>query len=173
MAKYSTKSLGFTLGTAKWREIAIAIDKKLIRSGDGPPSVGALYALQVGHLAEIEKHHYALTVRMLQGINDDTLTAFVFISKRWEWWWKGVTIANMASIPEDIKNEVPAMMKLVLQKLNKLSEAVVKLDKRFDDKKAGMPTLTASLTQTLSIYKPTTLVDVELDGNRQIMLALK
>ena len=45
MAKYSTKSLGFTLGMAKWREIAIAIDKKLIRSGDGPPSVRALYAL--------------------------------------------------------------------------------------------------------------------------------
>ena len=45
MAKYSTKSLGFTLGTAKWREIAIAIDKKLIRSGDGPPLVGVLHAL--------------------------------------------------------------------------------------------------------------------------------
>ena len=45
IAKYSIKSLGFTLDTAKWREIAIAIDKKLIRSGDEPPSVGALHAL--------------------------------------------------------------------------------------------------------------------------------
>ena len=84
MAKYSIKSLGFTLGTAKWREIAIVIDKKLIRSGDGPPSVGALHALQVGYLIEIEKYHYALIVGMLQGVNDNTLTAFVFISKRWE-----------------------------------------------------------------------------------------
>ena len=114
MAKYSTKSLGFTLDTAKWREIAIAIDKKLIRSGDGPPSVGALHALQVGYSAEIEKHYYALTIGILQDINNDTLTAFVFISKRWEWWWKGVTTANVASILEDVKNEVPAMMKLVL-----------------------------------------------------------
>ena len=65
MAKYSTKSLGFTLGTVKWREITIAIDKKLIRSGDEPPSVGVLYALQAGHLAEIEKYHYALIVGML------------------------------------------------------------------------------------------------------------
>ena len=86
MAKYLTKSLGFTLGTAKWREIAITIDKKLIRSGDGPPSVGALYALQVGHLAEIEKHYYALTVGILQGVNNNTLTAFAFISKWWERW---------------------------------------------------------------------------------------
>ena len=86
MAKYSTKSLSFTLGTTKWREIAITIDKKLIRSGDGPPSVGALHALQVGHSAEIEKHYYALTMGMLQGVNNDTLTAFVFISKRWERW---------------------------------------------------------------------------------------
>ena len=45
MAKYSTKSLGFTLGMAKWREITITIDKKLIRSGDRPPSMRALYAL--------------------------------------------------------------------------------------------------------------------------------
>ena len=82
MAKYSTKSLGFTLDTAKWREIAIAIDKKLIRSEDRPPSVGALHALQVEHSAEIEKHHYALTIGMLQDVNDDTLTAFTFISKR-------------------------------------------------------------------------------------------
>ena len=52
----------------------------------------------------------------------------------------------MASILEDIKDKVLAIMKLVLQKLNKLSKAVVKLDKRFDDKKAGMPTLTISLT---------------------------
>ena len=74
-------------------------------------------------------------------------------------------MANMASVSEDVKDEVPAMMKLVLQKLNKLSKAVVKLDERFDDKKAGMPTLTASLTQTLSIYKLTTLVDMEPDGN--------
>ena len=146
MAKYSTKSLGFTLGTAKWREIAIAIDKKLIRSENEPPSVGALHALQVGHSAEIEKHHYALTVGMLQGVNDDTLTAFAFISKRWERWWKGVTTANVASVPEDVKDEVLAMMKLVLQKLNKLSEAIVKLDERFDDKKAGMPTPTTSPT---------------------------
>ena len=65
------------------------------------------------------------------------------------------------------------MIKLVLQKLNKLSKAVVKLDKRFDNKKASMPTLTASLTQTLSIYKLTTLVDMEPDRNRQIILALK
>ena len=82
MAKYSTKSLSFTLGTAKWREIAIAIDKKLIRSRDRPPLVGALYALQVGYLIEIEKHHYVLIVGMLQGVNNDMLTAFVFISKQ-------------------------------------------------------------------------------------------
>ena len=82
MAKYSTKSLGFTLGIAKWREIAIAINKKLIQSGDRPPLVGALHALQVGHLVEIEKYHYALTVRMLQGVNNNILTAFTFISKR-------------------------------------------------------------------------------------------
>ena len=79
----------------------------------------------------------------------------------------------MASIPEDVKDEVPAMIKLVLQKLNKLSKAIVKLDKRFDNKKASIPTLTVSPTQTLSIYKPTTLVDVKLDRNGQIILALK
>ena len=42
------------------------------------------------------------------------LTAFAFISKRWERWWKGVTMANVASVPEDVKDEVPAMIKLVL-----------------------------------------------------------
>ena len=55
-------------------------------------------------------------------------------------------MVNVASILKDIKNEVLVMMKLVLQKLNKLSEAVVKLDERFDDKKAGIPTPTASPT---------------------------
>ena len=173
IAKYSTKSLSFTLDMAKWREIAIAINKKLIRSKDKPPSVGVLHALQAGHLVEIKKHHYTLTMGMLQGVNNNTLTTFAFISKWWERWWKGVTMANMASVPEDVKDEVLAMMKLVLQKLNKLSEAVVKLDKRFDNKKAGMPTLIVSLTQTLSIYKPITLVDMELDRNGQMMLALK
>ena len=79
----------------------------------------------------------------------------------------------MASVLEDIKDEMPAIMKLVLQKLNKLSKAIVKLDKRFDNKKANIPTLIASLTQTLSIYKPTTLIDMEPDRNRQIMPALK
>ena len=173
IAKYSTKSLGFTLDTTKQREIVITIDKKLIRSKDRPPSIEALHALQAEHLAEIEKHHYTLTVGMLQGINNNTLTAFAFISKRWERWWKGVTIANIASVPEDIKDKVPAIIKLVLQKLNKLSKAVVKLDKRFNNKKASIPTPTASPTQTLSIYKPTTLVDIELDRNKQIILALK
>ena len=71
----------------------------------------------------------------------------------------------MASVLEDIKDKVLAIIKLVLQKLNKLSKAVVKLDERFDDKKAGILTLTVSSTQTLSIYKPTTLVDMEPDRN--------
>ena len=66
-----------------------------------------------------------------------------------------------------------AIIKLVLQKLNKLSKAIIKLDKRFDNKKASIPTLIISLTQTLSIYKPTTLVDIEPDRNKQIILVLK
>ena len=45
MAKYSIKSLGFTLNTTKWREIAIIINKKLIRSEDEPPLIGALHVL--------------------------------------------------------------------------------------------------------------------------------
>ena len=45
MAKYSTKSLSFTLDTVKWREIVIAINKKLIRSRDELSLVGALHAL--------------------------------------------------------------------------------------------------------------------------------
>ena len=52
----------------------------------------------------------------------------------------------MASVLEDIKDEMLAIMKLVLQKLNKLSKAIVKLDKRFDNKKANILTLIASLT---------------------------
>ena len=45
MAKYSIKSLGFTLDTAKWREIAIAIDKKLIRFRDRPSLIEVLHVL--------------------------------------------------------------------------------------------------------------------------------
>ena len=45
MAKYSIKSLGFTLNTTKWREIAIIINKKLIRSEDEPPLIGVLHVL--------------------------------------------------------------------------------------------------------------------------------
>ena len=45
IAKYLIKSLGFTLDIAKWREIAITINKKLIRSGDKPPLIEVLYIL--------------------------------------------------------------------------------------------------------------------------------
>ena len=45
MAKYSIKSLGFTLDIAKWREIAIAIDKKLIRFRDRLSLIGVLHVL--------------------------------------------------------------------------------------------------------------------------------
>ena len=45
MAKYLTKSLGFTLDIAKWREIVITIDKKLIRFEDRLPLIEVLYAL--------------------------------------------------------------------------------------------------------------------------------
>ena len=45
MAKYLIKSLSFTLDTAKWREIAIAIDKKLIQFRDRLSLIGVLHVL--------------------------------------------------------------------------------------------------------------------------------
>ncbi|KAI9882136.1 MAG: hypothetical protein M1823_006121, partial [Watsoniomyces obsoletus] len=124
MAKHSKDSLELTLGVAKWREIAIAIDKKLVRSKEEGGPTGAVHAMQAGHSEETERHHYALTVGMLQGVNDETISAFQRISDKWDAWWRG---APSPPGSEGERDATAGMTERLLQSFDSLERGVVRL----------------------------------------------
>jgi hypothetical protein len=89
MVTRSSTDLGVNIGLARWRNLAIANDKKLIR----PASIvrearheelmHKAHVFQAGHLEDVENHYYADLFDMPQGVSDEMLDAFRDVSHGW------------------------------------------------------------------------------------------
>jgi hypothetical protein len=84
--------LGVKVGVRAWRHIHVALYQEALQdevSASGRLSTahdnvdagnGALHS---GHTAEVEAHHYALSVDMLRGLHEKAMTVFMRHSQRW------------------------------------------------------------------------------------------
>ena len=71
---------------SRWRHIAIAIDKRWLRSQmrNGLETQDYMAnTLMAGHDREVEEHHYALSADLLVGLTHETLDAFHLVSLEW------------------------------------------------------------------------------------------
>ena len=87
LKRESEQQLGVPITTRDFRHVIIAIDKRLLRS-QATTEID-IHILQSGHGQDVEDHHYALDESALQGLSEESLTAFRAVSSCWHRFWSG------------------------------------------------------------------------------------
>jgi len=80
---------GLSLRT--WRQLAVSIDRKLIRpkkpSAHLEEVADSAHDLQAGHTTAIAEQHYGLDVSMLRRLTPESMDAMLAVSERWHAFW--------------------------------------------------------------------------------------
>ncbi|EST06013.2 Helicase, C-terminal, partial [Kalmanozyma brasiliensis GHG001] len=87
----SSVSSGMTM--RMWRQVAVAIDRKLIRPGSASASSKDAeedneHDLQAGHLTSTAEQHYGLDASMLYQLTQESMDRMLAVSERWHMFWR-------------------------------------------------------------------------------------
>jgi len=139
LADWSTGPHGFDvqLGTARWRQMAVAIDQEKVRPRSDTANeehTRINHVWQLGHNPTTEDHNYALTLDMLRGLSDETLRQFRRVSLRWHRFWGLADTEDERELLEaDVDPDEGTLLQLVRQLSRDQRRVATKLDRIQDD----------------------------------------
>jgi len=90
MQRQTVPILGWAVGTAAWRQIAVSWNRRIRLEGDSPESGSSEYEddedlndIQAGHTGQVSKVHYGVRADILHDLTPELIARYRGVSVRW------------------------------------------------------------------------------------------